>query len=142
MSNKLRGYYQNVRGLRGKIVHGIKSKFLIANYDFISLTETWLNSNFDSAEIFDDSYNIFRADRTVDKYNILKTNRPNLPIDEDVVGGGCLIALKKNISAMRMSQWENEVPFDNVWLKLNTHTATTKYLLAQSIFRDGQNMSM
>lgn len=22
---------------------------------------------------------------------------------------------------MRMSQWENEVPFDNVWLKLNTH---------------------
>lgn len=91
------------------------------NYDGVSVTESWLNENFSSSEIFDESYNVFRSDRTVEKYNLLKVNRPDLPPDENVLGGGCLIALKKNISALRMSDWEKETLFDNVWLKINTH---------------------
>lgn len=58
MSNtrdKLRGYVQNTRGLRGKIKEGFKNSFILANYDFISLTETRLNDTFSSSELFDDS---------------------------------------------------------------------------------------
>lgn len=131
MSNtrdKLRGYVQNTRGLRGKIEEGFKNSFILANYDFISLTETRLNDTFSSSELFDDSYNIFRADRTVENYNTLRANRPNLPPDTDVTGGGCLIALKNNYSALRMTKWEDEVPFDNVWLKLNTSSSSKIFL--------------
>jgi hypothetical protein len=121
MSNNLKFYYQNTRGLRGKIVQNLKQNITIANYDCISLTETWLNGNIESSEIFNDTYNVYRADRSVEKYNTLKTNRPDLLPGDDVVGGGCLIALKRCISAVRVTKWEDEIPFDNVWLKLNTH---------------------
>lgn len=46
----------------------------LANYDCLAFTETWLNDNFSSCELFDDSYSVFRSDRTVDKYNILYTS--------------------------------------------------------------------
>lgn len=122
MSNSLNFYYQNTRGLRTKIRKGnLKKKFTLANYDCASLTETWLNDDFYSSEIFDDQYNVFRSDRTITKYNSLRVNRPNLLGNDDVFGEGSLIALRKNISALRMLHWENEVSFDNVWLKLNTH---------------------
>lgn len=87
-------YYQNTRGLRGKIVHSLKNKFTLANYTCVSLSETWLNDNFSSSELFDETYNVFRADRTIEKYNTLRVNRPDLPADENIVGGGCLLALK------------------------------------------------
>lgn len=121
MNNELNFYYQNTRGLRGKIVKNLKHNITIADFDCISLTETWLNDSFNSSEIFNDTYNVFRADRTVAKYNTLKINRPDLQPENNVVGGGCLIALKRNISALRMTKWESEIPFDNVWLKINTH---------------------
>lgn len=120
MSDNLGLYYQNTRGLRGKIRFGLKNNFTLANHDCICLTETWLNDNINSNELFDDTYNVFRADRSVQNYNTLRTNRPNLQSDANIAGGGCLMALKKNISAMRMTRWESEVPFDNVWLKVNT----------------------
>lgn len=40
--------------------------------------------------------------------------------NEDVYGGGCVLALRRDISAVRINEWEKEIPFDNVWLKLNT----------------------
>lgn len=101
-NTRLRCYYQNTEGLRGKIRHGIKNEFTLANYDGVFLTETWLNDNFSSSELFDDSYNVFRADRSIVNYNRLRTNRPDLPDDANVVGGGCLIALKNNISTSRI----------------------------------------
>lgn len=128
MSKQLRCYYQNTRGLRGKIKFNLKAKFTEANYDCISLTETWLNSNFSSNEIFDgDIYNVYRADRTVENYNVLKINRPNIPQGDDVYGGGCILALKRGISAVRMTDWESETPFDNIWLKLNTTELILKF---------------
>lgn len=30
---------------------------------------------------------------------------------------------KKTISAFRMKNWESEVPFDNVWIKINTNNS-------------------
>lgn len=112
----LKLYYQNTRGLRTKIIRGLKNKFTLANFDCIALTETWLNDNFSFSEIFDDTYNVFRSDRSTDKYNALRINKPNIPPGEDVLGGGCLIALKSGISALRVTEWEDEVLFDNVWI--------------------------
>lgn len=128
MRDKLRGYIQNTRGLRGKIKEGFKNNFILANHDFISLTETWLNDTHSSSELFDDTYNTFRADRNVHNYNILRANRPDLPPETNVMGGGCLIALKNEYSALRMTKWEDEIPFDNVWLKLNTSGNSKIYL--------------
>lgn len=121
MKNELKFYYQNTRGLRGRIVRNLKQNITLANFDCISLTETWLHDGIESSEIFDETYNVFRADRTVEKYNTLKINKPDLLPEDNLTGGGCLIALKKNISALRLTRWENEVPFDNVWLRINTH---------------------
>lgn len=121
MSNELKFYYQNTRGLRTKIIDSLRNKITLANYDCISFTETWLNDTHESNEIFNETYNVFRSDHTVEKYNRLRINRPDLRPEADVIGGGCLIALKRNISALRMIDWENEKSFDNVWLKINTH---------------------
>lgn len=117
---KLCGYYQNVRGLRRKIASGIKNGFTLANHDFVSLTETWLNDGISSSEIFDDTYNVFRADRSIVNYNILKSNI-NYDPEDDITGGGCLFAIKNDISAIRLTAWEEEILFENIWLKINTH---------------------
>lgn len=90
MSKFLKSYYQNTRGLRTKIIQGLKNRFTLADYDCVCLTEIWLNDSFNSSEIFNETYNVFRADRTVDNYNKLRINRPNVSHDEDVVGGGAV----------------------------------------------------
>lgn len=118
--SKINGYYENVRGLRGKIKQGLKNKFTLAYYDLIAITETWLNDNFHSNEIFDSTFNVSRADRSVEKHNVLRANRPDLPLDTNVMGGGCLISLKNNISAIRLNAWEDECLFETVWLRINT----------------------
>lgn len=120
MSKKLCGLYQNVRGLRGKIKRELKNKFTLANLDFFSLTETWLNDDFSSSELFNDTYNVFRCDRSVENYNRLRPNSTNRNHDDDIRGGGCLFALKNEISAIRITDWENEILFDNIWVKINT----------------------
>lgn len=117
MSNSFKIFYQNTRGLRTKIARGLKDTITLRNYHLFCLTETWLSSNFDSESIFDDdAYITHRADRS-----ILTYGRPNGSNDGDnLMGGGALIAIKRNISAVRLKNWESEVPFDNVWLKINT----------------------
>lgn len=116
MYNELKLFYQNTRGLRTKIISGLRNKITIENYDFVCLTETWLNSRFDSECIFDsDLYTTHRADRNEYTYNRLPNSQTT-----DLVGGGALIAIRKNISAFRLENWEQEVPFDNVWLRIST----------------------
>lgn len=78
MSKSLKLYYQNTRGIRTKIIRDLKTKFTLANYDCVALTETWLNGNFSSSEIFNETYNVFRSDRSVEKYNTLRINKPNI----------------------------------------------------------------
>lgn len=115
---KLKFFYQNTRGLRTKIAKGLRDRMTLANHDVIGLTETWLNDRFDSEGIFDDTYITYRSDKTNSTYrNTANGRRVN---DVNLVGGGALIAIKKNISAIRMGNWESEIPFDNVWLKINT----------------------
>lgn len=120
MPRNLKFYYQNVRGLRSKIKHGLKNEITLANFDLVAFTETWLNTNFSSSEIFDESYNVFRSDRSAEKYNLLKRGVSCHNNADDIRGGGCLLAIKNNISAVRITKWENETLFDNVWIKINT----------------------
>lgn len=54
-------YYQNVRGLRTKI----DDFFLAVSealYDIIVLTETWLDEKIYSAQLFGNTYNVYRND--------------------------------------------------------------------------------
>lgn len=113
MSNSLKIFYQNTRGLRTKICRGLKETITLRNYHIVCITESWLSNNFNSESIFDDdAYVTHRADRTPRTY-------PNYEEGSDLLGGGALIAIKRNISATRVRNWESEVPFDNVWLKIN-----------------------
>lgn len=117
MANHLKIFYQNTRGLRTKICRGLMDTITLRNYNVLCLTETWLSSNFDSESMFDDDvYVIHRADRSIRTYNNY-TNSNNL------MGGGALIAIKRNISATRIKNWELEVPFDNVWLRINLNNS-------------------
>lgn len=95
-------------------MHGLRDKITLENFDIFGLTETWLYDDIDSESIFDESYITYRCDRTSRTY-------PNANINEDNFRGrGALISLKRNIPASRMKHWELEVPFDNVWVKINT----------------------
>lgn len=116
---KLNFFYQNTRGLRSKIITGLRNRITLANYDLLGITESWLNDTFDSESIFDESYITHRSDRTNRTY-LGPRNRVD---GEDFRGGGALIAIKKNISASRVKNWELEVPFDNVWLKINSNNS-------------------
>lgn len=111
----IRCFYQNTRGLRTKIILGLRNKITLANHDIIGLTETWLHDQIDSESIFNDSYVTYRADRTNRTYTT-----PNDRGNDNYLGDGALIAIKNNISAIRLKSWELEVPFDNIWLKINT----------------------
>lgn len=107
----LKIYYQNIRGVNTK-TH-IRSNFSAANYQAIALTETWLSSNFSSSELFDDSFTVHRSDR-------------DLSLSNKKGGGGCLIAMKNNISSIRMTRWEQELPFENIWLAINKKNSNKK----------------
>lgn len=114
-NNTLKCFYQNTRGIRSKII-GLRNKITLKNFDVVCLTETWLTDGIDSESIFDETYVTYRADRTARTYS-RATNR----LEEDLTGGGALIAIKNNISTNRLRHWELEVPFDNVWVKINTN---------------------
>lgn len=79
---KLNMYYQNTQGLRSST-----NRFFLSSsnciFDIILLCETWLLPRVESSELFDDSFNVFRLDRSV--CNSEKTN-----------GGGVLIAVRTN----------------------------------------------
>ena len=76
-------YYQNVRGLRTKIVQ-LRLLLSSCDYDLLVLTETWLRSDIEDAEITAD-YTLFRCDRSHLTSSFSR-------------GGGVLIAVKKGIT--------------------------------------------
>lgn len=81
---KLRIYTQNTRGLNTKIRYGFRNKITLLNYDIYALTESWIQSNVESSELFDSTYTVHRADRILN--------------DGVGRGGGVILAIKNNIS--------------------------------------------
>jgi len=57
----LKGYYQNVRGLRSKL-NILICHISLFRFDYFVLVETWLNSSILDAELGFDCYNVFRID--------------------------------------------------------------------------------
>lgn len=119
MSTKIKCFYQNTRGLRTKIAHGLRNRITYANYDLLAFTETWLNDNIDSEEIFDSGlYTVHRSDRNCRTYT--RPINSSASNNDNFMGGGCLIANKKNIRTLRIPHWESEAPYENVSLKIET----------------------
>lgn len=89
MSNALKIFYQNTRGLRTKIIRGLKNEITLRNYHILCLTETWLCSKIESENIFDDdAYVTHRADRTSRTYYRpgIDNNQLN---NDNLMGGWC-----------------------------------------------------
>lgn len=94
-------YYQNTRSILDK-TH-ISTAISASPHTIFVFTETWLRDDISSSFYFDESFVVERNDRK----DSTKTH-----------GGGCLIAYKSLLSAIRLYEWENELPFENVWLKI------------------------
>lgn len=96
--------YQNLRGLRTRSMT-FCSNVLNVSADVVGVTETWLNDSFFDAEFTDGRFNVFRRDRM---YNDTYTTR----------GGGCLMLVKKEILAVRMTELESNINFvEDIWVQ-------------------------
>ena len=102
---QLHVYYQNVRGLRTKIVD-----FLITvsstEYDVIVLTETWLDDRILSLQLFGNSFMVYRADRN--PLTSVKTR-----------GGGVLVAVNKRLIS-RNDPVDFCANLQKVWVAIKT----------------------
>lgn len=97
-------YYQNVTGLRSK-TREFKINTTNYNADIYFLTETNLNDSVLSSEFFDASiYTVFRRDRQTTACR-------------KVEGGGALIAVRKEFSAIQQVTWQSDA--EDVWVTLH-----------------------
>lgn len=89
------GNYQNVKGLRTKL-NTIRVNIYDLDYDYLSLTETWLHSGINDNELGLHNFNIYRLDR----------NSNTSPYKR---GGGVAICVKKIYHSELLS-----TPFDSI----------------------------
>lgn len=100
--------YQNVRGLRTK-THDFYTSVTSGAYNIVAVTETWLQSDILSSEIFPDTYVCYRSDRQLDLVDVSR-------------GGGVLLAVDEAVQTevLDLSLVQNEVPeIDILGCKLN-----------------------
>lgn len=95
-------YYQNVRGLRTKTSLFYRN-ICSSSYDIICLTETWLLNDIRDSELFDDRYIVWRRDRDYEK-------------TKQSMGGGVLIAVRKELAAESRPDWCSNA--EDVWVTL------------------------
>lgn len=100
-------YYQNVRGLRTKLVELLCSA-VTCDYDIIVLTETWLDYKISDVELGLSEYSIYRKDRSDETSSKSR-------------GGGVLIAVKKYIISNSISTPQITVEDVFVGVKINNN---------------------
>lgn len=71
------------------------------SYDIIVLTETWLLDGVLNTELFDDRYLVFRRDRDYERTGQSR-------------GGGVLIAVNHNLSAVLQPEWNSSA--EDLWV--------------------------
>ena len=98
-------FYQNIRGTKSK-TDDIRNSVLGNNYDLICLSETWLNDDIHSSELFDDRYCVYRRDRC---------SRFKERFGKGY-GGGVLVAVRKDIIVETRPGWHTSV--EDIWLCL------------------------
>jgi len=101
ISHCLKIYYQNVRGLKSK-TNVFRTELMSNSYDVILLCETWLNDDVFTSELFDDRYIVYRNDR--DNVAMSKND-----------GGGCLIAIRKELISRRVPEFALN---NDVWVSV------------------------
>lgn len=95
-------FYQNVRGLKSKLTTIYKNS-LLSEHNVLCLTETWLNSTIFNPEVICDRYNVYRRDR--EDSASTKTE-----------GGGCLIAVDKNLTSYVQELWASDA--EDLWVTI------------------------
>lgn len=99
-------FYQNINGLKTKI-NDFKLSVPTINADCFAVTETWLNDNISSGELFDlEVFSIHRKDR-----DLSTTGRKD--------GGGVLLAVKKCYVTERLDKFEAK-GLESLWVKIYT----------------------
>ena len=85
---EITGIYQNVRGLNTKTASFYKS-ICSTNYDFIAVTESRVQDNIFSSELFDNRYSVFRCNRNLDGMGVSR-------------GGGAILAVNNKFRAVQV----------------------------------------
>lgn len=104
-------YYQNVRGLRSKLV-SLRQSLSNSNFKIFSLTETWLNTSFRSSELGFVNCNIFRHEK-------------NTQTSVHLRGGGVLVACDSKLNAILLKT--DEPTIEHIFIKF-VYKSTTYVL--------------
>lgn len=107
---KLNIYYQNVRGLRTKCLN-LYNNILLNDYDFILMTETWLQNDILDWELCDFRYDVFRCDR-----NLERTNK--------CTGGGVMLCARRSLCADVVREWTC-LGIESLCLRIPAHALGT-----------------
>lgn len=102
-------YYQNVGGINCSIAD-YQLACSDACYDMYAFTETWLNDNTLSSQLFDESYSVFRQDRSPS--NSSKRS-----------GGGVLLAVRSCFKPRLLITPENAT-VEHLWVAIPSSNAT------------------
>lgn len=97
-------YYQNVRGLRTK-TRECYLNIINNNYDIIIFTETWLCDSINNAEIFGNSYMVYKCNRSI----VNSTKK---------IGGGVLVAVNIKFSSTLVNFSEVSIN-EEIWVKVS-----------------------
>jgi hypothetical protein len=97
--NELNLFYQNVRGLRTKLLP-FRLGVIASSYQIYAITETWLNESVSSSELFTDEFIVYRRDRS----------------GSGTKGGGVMLAVKNCLKSCRLTDLETEG--ENIWLRV------------------------
>ncbi|XP_062708085.1 uncharacterized protein LOC134288167 [Aedes albopictus] len=102
-------YYQNVGGINSSIAE-YQSAISDGCYDVYALCETWLNENTSTSQLFDDSYSVYRQDRSPSNSN--KSS-----------GGGVLLAVRSCFKS-RVLNPPGGPMVEQLWIAITTADAT------------------
>lgn len=101
MDNKLKLFYQNVRGVRTKTLQFSKN-LLTVDYDLLFITETWLIDSVLDSELTDSRYHLFRRDRKSDAH------------------GGIMVLCKVGLNARARPEWERRhFDVECLWISID-----------------------
>ncbi|XP_055615034.1 uncharacterized protein LOC129761341 [Toxorhynchites rutilus septentrionalis] len=109
VSYQLLIYYQNVVGMNTSTA----DYYLACSdtlFDVFAFTETWLNDNTLSQQIFDSSYMVYRSDRSAEN-------------SKKVTGGGVLLAVRSNIKSREFFPPDGRT-IEQVWAAVSLHNRT------------------
>lgn len=97
-------YYQNSRGLRSKITD-FNLRVSESLFDCVVLSETWLDPQINSSQLFGDDYTVFRVDR-----NPANSNKR--------CGGGVAIAVRRHLSSALLTSAMDD-SLEQLWVTVS-----------------------